>query len=104
MEKYKEIWTIDKMIMMGIVTKFKGHLIPGRQEYDVVSDCVVRAWHDREDVTEEVSTYFDTVRYVYENDDGTVGYATSQISIDLPMIGWRDQVRFQVLQTIKAPR
>jgi len=104
MDKYEEIWTIDKMIMMGIVTRCENRLVPDTQEYDVISDCVVRAWQKRKNMTDDRFHYFETVRYIYEKDNGIVGYATSQLSHDLPIIGWRDQVKFQVLQTIKAPR
>ena len=49
--------------------------------------------------------FFEDVRYVYENEsDGIVGYGTSQLSYDLSIKDWQDQVNFQVLQTIKAPR
>lgn len=105
MDKYNEIWTIDKMIMMGIVKKCEHNLVPGVQEYDVISDCVVRAWHNLKDAMPEGEyLHFDNVRYVYEKDNGTVGYATSQIELDLPINGWQDQVKFEVLQTIQAPR
>ncbi len=92
-------WTIEKMIMMGIVmpsewsTTHKGVV----REWDSNRDCVIRAWFEFQD-----SFYFETVRFVFEKDDGTFGFATSSYVGD--QYDDQRQATFQVLQSIEPPR
>lgn len=93
----KNKWTIEKMIMMGIVTETqiysRGHV----REWDTDRDVIVRAWFDNGNA----GFHHETLRYVFEKKDGTFGFATSTY------IGDQDNsnpVTFQVLQTMEPPR
>jgi len=94
----KNEWTIEKMIMMGIVMPSEWSTThPGCvREWETNRDCVIRAWYEFQN-----NFYFETVRFVFEKDDGTFGFVSSYTGAQDPN---QQEATFQVLQTIEPPR